>query len=104
MASLQQKAALGNDATFQGEIEMAILSLASTKLQQVRPANKPDSTYNKEVSHAESILRDPEYWAIRYAKALSARTTLADGRTDATVTSSVAIAFPVMAGLYVNEI
>ncbi len=100
-----ERFALSQNATFKGQVQVAMTKQAGVVLSTMADNTKPSSVFQKKKDLAISITKNPESNLIAFANSVAdfgtfASTTVA---TDVEVLAGVVLVFPYLAGLDITE-
>lgn len=102
MSTLAAQYTLTQNATVQQAIRMAMISNANTIVGEAYDSLHV-SKWNKRHELAVLVLRDPDYWLMRFVYSTIANDVLTGASTDAQIKAEVGLTFDRIAGVASND-
>lgn len=102
MTALSAQYTLTQNATVQQSIRMAMISNANTIVGEPYDSSHVNK-WTKRHDLAVTILRDPDYWLMRFVYSTIANDVLTGSSTDAQIKAEVLMSFDKIAGIGSND-
>lgn len=102
MTALSAQYTLSQNATVQQAIRMAMVSNANTIIGEALDILHPVK-HGKRHDLALQVLRDPDYWLMRFVYSTIANDVLTGSSTDAQIKAEVLVSFDRIAGIDVAD-